>query len=173
MKRIQKLLVVAVVFAAITIVQTQAEVRHQLGAGVHYWVALDDIDLHDVDEDGVCYYLSYQICPTGLLKLEFDVEMLPDGYAGATEDVYAPQGYVILGSAIYVGLGVGTYYSDGDFASEPFYALRAGLDLQVLPYIHLDINANYRFEDWNDISDVDEDISSDTVTLGGAIRLQF
>lgn len=56
---------------------------------------------------------------------------------------------------------------------DPFFGLRAGFDIHLLPYIFLDINANYRFEDWDDISDVDEDISTDTITLGAAVRIQF
>jgi hypothetical protein len=167
------MLAIVSVMGLVSSERASAEVHHRLGLGIHYWKALDDIDFSDVDEDGLSYYISYQLRPATLLKFELDVELLPDGYGGASDDVYAPQAYVLLGNAIYAGLGIGTYYTDGDFSSDPFFGLRAGLDLHVLPYIYLDINANYRFEDWDDISDVPEDISSDTITLGAALRIQF
>lgn len=172
----KKLLVVmlAVVVSGIVFSGTaRAEIHNRIGIGANYWKTLDNIDVKDFDENGLSYYLSYQLIPAGLLKFELDLEMLPDGYAGSEDPVFSPQGFIILGAGIYAGLGVGTYYTDGDFSSDPFFTLRAGLDIHVLPYIWLDINANYRFEDWNDISSVDEDISSDTIMLGAAVRLQF
>jgi hypothetical protein len=173
MKRLVVMLAVIGAMVAVVTDRAAAEIHHRIGLGAHYWVALDDINVTDVDEDGLSYYLTYQLCPAGMLKFEFDVEMMPDGYGGSDDDVYAPQAYAILGGGIYAGIGVGTYYTDGDFSSDPFFALKAGLDLHILPFVHLDINANYRFEDWDDISDVPEDISSDTITLGAALRLQF
>jgi hypothetical protein len=172
----KKLLVAVAVVVAVGFVgvsSAKAEVNHRLGAGINYWIALDDIDVGDVDDNGLSYYVSYQLRPASLLKFELDVEMMPDGFGGSDDTVFAPQAYVLLGSAIYAGLGVGTYYTDGDFSSDPFFGLRAGFDLHILPYIYLDINANYKFEDWDDISDVGEDISSDTITLGAAVRIQF
>ena len=47
-----------------------------------------------------------------------------------------------------------------------------GLDIELLPLIHLDINANYRFEDW-DTGKIEEDIDTDTVTLGLVGRIEF
>jgi hypothetical protein len=173
MKKLLVALVAVAVVCGAAVENTNAEVSHRLGVGVHYWKALDDIDVDEVDENGLSYYLTYQLRPATLIKFELDVEMLPDGYGGSDDDVFAPQAYVILGGGIYAALGVGTYYTDGDFSSDPFFGLRAGLDLHLLPYIYLDINANYRFEDWDDISDVDEDISTDTITLGAAVRVQF
>ena len=63
------------------------------------------------------------------------------------------------------------YYSDGAWGGGPFYAFRVGADLEVLPHIHLDINANYRFEDWGKLNT--SDVSSDTITLGAAARFAF
>jgi hypothetical protein len=36
-----------------------------------------------------------------------------------------------------------------------------------------DINANYRFEEWDSIKTLDEDASSDTITLGAAVRIEL
>jgi hypothetical protein len=52
----------------------QAEVR--LGGGVHYWTALDDIEVDDVniDESGSSFIASLQWLPGGLLYFEGDLE---------------------------------------------------------------------------------------------------
>lgn len=150
-----------------------AEIKHRFGVGAHYWTALDDIDVDDVKEDGFAYLVTYQLRPASLIKFGLDVEMLPEEFGGAEENVYAPQAYVILGNTIYAGLGIGTYFTDGEFADDPFFNLRAGLDLHLLPFIYLDINANYRFEEWDSIKNLDEDISSDTITLGAAVRIEL
>jgi len=171
-KLIVALVLVAVVFA-VSVENVNADIKNRVGVGVNYWKAIDDIDIDDVDEDGVSYFISYQLRPASLLKFELDVEMMPDGFAGAEEDVFAPQAYVILGSFIYAALGTGIYYTDGDFADDPFFAVKAGFDLHLLPYFYLDISANYRFDDWDSISDLDDDLSTDTIMLGAAARLQF
>jgi hypothetical protein len=176
MKRITAVAVTvcAIFFAAST--ASNAESNHRLGVGVNYWTAVEDIDIQnvDVDENGLSWLLTYQYNAGSILKLEADVELFKKGFAGSTENVYAPQAFILLGSSIYGGLGIGTYYSDGEWADSPFFALRAGLDLELLPMLRLDINANYRFNKWKNLVDViTEDISTDTVTLGAALRLQF
>ncbi len=69
--------------------------------------------------------------------------------------------------------GIGGYYSDGKFKEDPFFAFRAGLDLEVLPVLSVDINVNYRFEKWDDLSAEGKEIDTDTITLGAAARLMF
>ncbi len=165
--------VLALMVLAATLQNAEAEVKHRIGAGVHYWRSVKSIDLDDVKEDGMAYLLTYQLRPASLIKFGVDVEMLPKEYAGAGKAVYAPQVYAVLGSTLYAALGVGTYFSDGDFSKDVFYNLRAGLDFSLLPFIHLDIHANYRFENWDDIKTVDDDIRSDTITLGAAVRLEL
>ena len=91
------------------------------------------------------------------------------GYAGAAQDVWAPQAYLILGKTLYGAVGVGGYYSDGNWADKPFYAFRLGVDLEFFSRLHLDLNANYRFQDWSSLNA--SDIKSDTITLGVAARI--
>lgn len=150
-----------------------AEIKHRFGVGAHYWTTIKNIEVDHVKKDGFAYLVSYQLRPASLIKFGLDVELLPKEFGGASKNVYAPQAYLVLGSTIYAGLGIGAYYSDGDFSKDPFFNLRAGLDLCLLPYIYLDINANYRFENWDDIKSLDDKISSDTVTLGAAVRLEL
>jgi len=144
---------------------------HRVGLGGHYWKTIDDIDISDIDDDGIAMVVSYQYKPS-LFGFQFDVEIADEQLTGLDETVYSPQAFVIVGGLVYGGLGIGTRYVDGEFADEPFYALKAGLDFELLPRIHLDINANYRFENW-DRDDVEADIDTDTVTLGVVGRIEF
>ncbi|MCA1808291.1 MAG: hypothetical protein ABR497_05300 [Kiritimatiellia bacterium] len=151
------------------------EQRHRLGGGAHYWRTIDRIkdDDYKLDDNGVAWLVSYQFAPAALVKFEADVEIFPSGFGGYDKTTFAPQAYLVVGSGLYVAGGIGINYADGKFADDPFYAIRAGLDLEVLPSLHLDINANYRFIDWQNIKELDKHINTDTITLGAALRLAF
>ena len=71
---------------------------------------------------------------------------------------------------IYAGAGIGIINSDGDFADKPFFALKAGVNLELLPSTYVDISANYRFSDKEDLDDKNKNIDTDTVFLGAAFR---
>jgi hypothetical protein len=151
-------------------VSAHGQTSSRVGLGFHYWKALKDVDVDDVDEDGLGWLISYKLVPSSLLNFQGDVEMLPDGYAGSDKKVFAPQLSVIAGSSFYGAVGIGILYSDGDFADDPFYALRVGADIELLPRLFADVNVNYRFENW-DYSDVKNNIDMDTLTLGAVVRL--
>lgn len=151
---------------------SRAEAEHGLGAGVHYWVTLDKFEDADIDDKGFGGLISYQYLFGGLFRVEADLEILQEGFAGSTSTVYTPVGYLLLGRGIYGGVGIGMGYSDGEWADDPFYALRAGFDINILPKFYLDINANYRFINWR-FDEVKEDIDLDTVTLGAVLRFAF
>jgi len=142
----------------------------RLGAGAHYWTTVKNIDVENIDKHGFSWVGTVQYWPSWI-GFEADVEWLQKGYAGATNDVWAPQAYLILGKTLYGAVGIGTYYADSKWSSKPFYAFRIGADLEVLPHVHLDINANYRFEDWSTLNA--SDIKTDTITLGAAARISF
>jgi hypothetical protein len=141
---------------------------HRLGVGANYWKTIDDIDLANVDDNGLSWLLSYQYAPVGLFKFEADLEYFPD-LGGGSEAVWAPEALVIVGGIVYAGAGAGIYYSDGDFGREPFFMLRAGLDFPILPFLFVDINANYRFNDWGSLSG--SDLDTDTIRLGAFVRM--
>jgi Outer membrane protein beta-barrel domain len=151
---------------------SRTEAQHRLGAGVNYWVAVDKFEDEDLDDKGFGGIISYQYLFGGLFRVEADLEILQEGYAGARDTVYTPMGYFIIGRGLYAGLGLGLGYSGGEWADEPFYALRAGLDINILPKFYLDINANYRFIDWK-FDELKEDIDLDTITLGAVVRFEF
>ncbi len=148
-----------------------AQAESRIGAGIHYWTALDDLDDEgvDINEQGASFIASYQYVPAGLFKFEADLEYFTDGFGGGQAGSIAPQAFVLLGSTIYAGLGIGVLYNDDleDEWSDPFYTARAGLDFEVLPRLHLDLNARYQFEAFNELEDVD----GDAITLGLIARI--
>jgi hypothetical protein len=166
----RKLSIIVIVFLVCASL-AHAQDTHRFGAGIHYWRTVDSIDVANIEESGKVYVFSYQYCPSMLAKLELDVEVFPNEIPGINETVYAPQVLGILGGGIYAGLGIGSFYADGEFSDKPFYILRAGLDWEILPNIHADLNVNYHFTDFNDIKTVKEDVDTDTITIGAAIRL--
>lgn len=144
--------------------------EHRFGIGGHYWRALDDVaEELDVEEEGVAPYLTYQFVPAGVFKLELDLEYFEEGFGGSASAAYAPAAYVLLEWGLYGGVGVGVTISDGleDDVSDPFYAARLGWDFQVLPRLHVDVNANYRANSFSELEEYD----SDSITLGAALRV--
>jgi len=171
----KKTLVIIALFCGLFFILGQvswADSSHRIGVGTHYWVTVDDIDEDNIDEDGLAIIASYQYLLTEYLKFEVAAEYLEEGYAGSDKSVLSPQAYILIGKGLYAGAGIGINYSDGEFADEPLYILRAGIDLEILPSIFLDINANYRFEKW-DFDEIEDDIDGDTITVGAILRLQF
>ena len=151
-----------------------AEGAHRIGGGVNYWTTVDKIDVNNVDENGFSYYASYQYQP-GVLGLELDFEMMPNLFG---EDAYAPEAYVLIGETLYAALGVGILNSSHTFSNDPFYALRAGFNLEILPSINLDLYGTYRFASGVELNDtVDpnstetKNIDGDTIFLGASLRI--
>jgi hypothetical protein len=169
--RIWKILLCLSLPAAVSTLSTAAHAAdYSLGLGIHYWRAVDDLG-GSFDNSGVAGMFSYQYIPAGLFKLEGDLEYFPKGFGGADDTAWSPQVYVLLGNRLYAGVGAGVIYSQGfsDEFSDVFYAARVGTDFTLLPRTHLDINANYRFKDWNQIDQAD----TDTITLGAVLRIRF
>jgi hypothetical protein len=167
----------AVSLALATLVATAASAgEHRLGFGYHYWQTLDDIEideLDEVDDEGSSIVASYQYLPGGLIKLEVDLEYFEEGFGGALDEAYAPQFFVLFGRNFYAGVGVGVTnsdgFADGDEWSDPWYAGRIGLELLLLPRVHLDINANYRADAFKEL----EEAETDALTLGASLRVAF
>jgi hypothetical protein len=176
MKRVLRAAVAAAA-GAIVAGAGPAAAEHRLGFGFHYWETVDELvdqgvdDLDEIETDGLSQVVSYQYVPGGLIKFEIDLEYFDKGFGGSTEEAYSPQVWVLVGSGIYAGVGAGMTYSSGlaDDWSDPYYAARAGFDLLLLPRFHLDINANYKFDAWNELEDVD----TETLTLAAVARFSF
>ena len=159
-----------ILLALIALTATAASAgEHRIGGGANYWVSVDDIEVGDnkLDDDGIAFFGSYQYWP-GLLGLEVDLEFLPDRFG---ESAVSPQAYLLVGKGVYAGVGIGTTYTDGDLVDEPFFALKAGFNLEILPGIYADIYGNYRFNDTAAFDNEESDIDTDTVFLGVAVRV--
>ena len=151
----------------------KAESAQRFGVGVNYWTMLDNVDVKNIDDKGLSWLVTYQYKPASLLKLEADLEVFPKGFQGIDDNAFAPEAYLILGSGLYAGVGAGILYAHGDFAQNPFYALRAGIDLNLFAKVYLDLNVIYRFQDWTALSDMAHNVNSDSLMLGAAIRMEF
>lgn len=164
--------VCAVLVGAGLSARADADTPHRLGAGVNYWTVLDDIDVHEIDDDGFGLVLSYQYKPD-LFGFGVDLEILPDRFG---DDSFAPQAYVLVGGLIYAGAGIGIVHDGDDFADDPFFSFRAGVDIELVPRLHLDIYGQYRFESRHDLhtdKDNEERIDTDTIYLGAAVRFEL
>ena len=163
----------------VTLVAAPAQAAdHRLGVGAHFWRTLDDFTddifndpFDDIEDDGFAIVASYQYVPDGLFRLEVDLEYYDGGFGGSNEAAWTPIGYVIFGGNWYVGVGVGFTFSDGldGDVSDPFYAARIGREIDLLPGISVDINANYRADAFSEL----EDAESDAITLGAIIRFNI
>lgn len=163
-----KRLILLITILLVSIATQATAVEHRLGLAGNYWVTLDDIDLdnNEVDEFGFSFGPTYQYW-FDLFGLQVDLEFLPDRF---DNNSIAPQVYFLAGRGIYVGIGTGIIYSQGEFEDSPFYALRGGVNLEVLPGMYADIYANFRFNDTADIDNEESDIDTDTIFLGVAFR---
>lgn len=141
----------------------------RFGGGVNYWTTVDDLKTKEADDNGFSYLLSYQY-RKGIIGFELDGEYWPNRFGKST---VAPEAYFLLGQTIYAGIGIGITYSSSELADQPFYALKAGLDLEVLPGIFVDVSANYRFNEREELKNSSTDIDTDTVFLGAALRFKI
>lgn len=172
MQRLTYLIALAFCFMALIGAPSPTEAEVRVGGGIHYWTALGDIEVDDtnIDESGASFVGSVQWVPAGLFKLEGNLEYFTDGFGGGNAGALSPQAFVLLGDGLYGGLGIGTTYNDelqGSNFSDPFYTARVGLDIVVLPAIHLDLHANYIFNAFSDI----DGASEDSITLGAFARI--
>ncbi len=146
----------------------------EIGVGANYWYSIDEAKDHSFDRDGLGWMITSRLGLTDYFAIGLEVEQTPDNFVFLSEKLYMPAAYAILGDGIYIGLGAGTYYYDGDFYNDVWYALRAGFKIPILTKnLVLDVNVNYRVEDWNGITDVKDSVDSDTLMIGAALRLAF
>lgn len=165
MKRISWV-VAGLVVVLVAVGQQSFADPHRLGIGVRYNAAAESLG-DDFDASGLSYLVSYQFVPLSLLKVEVDVEIMPSSLTGSGTG-FVPQVYALLGGIVYGGLGIGLPYVDGEFANDPLYNIRLGLDIPISK-IHIDVNANYRFSDFDQLSSFD----TDNIQVGLLGRYEF
>ncbi len=170
-------LIIAAVAAIILAHEAKAAYRSsglELGAGATYWYSIDEAKDQSFDRDGLGWMISSRIPLSDFFAIGLEVEQSPDNFVFLPKHLYLPSAYAILGNGIYGGIGIGTYYYDGDFYGDVWYALRAGFKVPLLANgLVLDVNVNYRVENWDDIKDVGDKVDTDTLMIGAALRLVF
>jgi hypothetical protein len=164
LKRI--LIITAAIACLLPGLTTDAAAGSSLGGGVHYLKNLGDIEENGFDTNAFSILGSYQWAGP-LLKLEADVEYVFD-FFGTDEGAWMPQAYVLVGGLIYGGAGIGTTYFDGDWASDPFYNLRGGVNLS-LGGMGLDVFATYLFWSDEELEDLTND-DWDSITFAAVLR---
>jgi len=162
--------------AALAAAAPSSAAEHRWGIGLRYWQTFDGLpsnsELDNIDDNGESYILSYQYVPGGFFRFELDLEVFESGFAGTDETAWAPQAFILVGGSFYGGVGAGVTYSSGlDDDYDPFYAVRLGWELQLLGALRIDLNATYRFDDWDQLEDFD--VNTDTYTLGAIFRFQL
>ena len=143
---------------------------HTVGVGIHYWQAISDIDVTDIKDSGISQRFAYQY-DSGFVAVHVELEVFPEEFAGASDNVYSPQLMAVVGENLYAGVGIGMFYTDGEFAEDPYFVLRAGFTITSIGPLTLDLNASYIFTDFNSFDQ--NDIDTDTVTLGAMIRIDL
>ncbi|MBN1878734.1 outer membrane beta-barrel protein [bacterium] len=157
---------------------------HTFSLGVHYFYTIDQIsaeledDLGDsFHEEGLGYNFGYRYKFNPRFGLLAEAQLYPDGYLDA-DSVFSPRILAVLGRSLYIGIGVGWNSVEwenlthdlhkSDNWTDSFYLLRLGLEFPILvEHLHLDINANYEFNNWNDVEEFDSDI----ITFGAGIKI--
>lgn len=152
-----------------------AQAGSRLGGGLHYLRNLGDIkqdtsggDL-DLSQDSFGLVGSYQFV-TPLVKIEGDVEYIFD-HVGTGEAMWEPSVWGLMGNLIYGGIGMGIGYTNDEWQNNPFYALRAGVDL-ALGGMDLDLFATYRFQSDPNFEELTgEDL--DSLTFAALLRFDI
>jgi len=170
MRKLLFLAVVAFSLVSLASVSTALAGSHRLGLGANYWKTLDDVNVTNIDESGLSYLASYQYVPEGIFKLEVNLEYYPS--LGVDQKAFwSPEVFVLVGGTLYAGVGIGDYFNGDVFSDTPFFMLRAGIDFKILPFIAVDINANFRFNNWDTLKA--DDIDTNTIRLGACVRLSL
>lgn len=146
----------------------------EIGGGATYWYSIDEAKDKSFDRDGLAYSVSGEIFLADYFAIALELEKMPENFVFLEEDMYLPAAYALLGDGIYIGVGIGAYYYDGEFEGDPWYALRGGFKIPFFSgALVLDVNVNYRTENWDDIKDVKENVGTETLMVGAALRLAF
>ncbi len=162
-----KVTITIMLMACLMAFAATTEAGMRFGGGIHYLRTLGDIkDAPEFDENAIGFMGSVVL--TGkLLRLEADVEAVPN-FGASDKMMLQPQAYAMVGEGLYGGVGIGIGTIDGDWQSNPFFALRAGLDF-LAGSLDLDVFASYRFQKAGDLEYLGSD-DLNSLTFGALIR---
>ena len=172
---LRTIFIVSLIVFAVAIPLAGAEELYRLPTAINIsrleLVDLKASDVNPAAEQQAAVFV-FKLNPRNLLQFKADLDVLPQNSATDTDTVLLPQMFVAVGDDLYAGLGTHYTIEDGVLIDDPQFSLRAGVDLEILPYIFLDISADYRFDDWRELKEEDA-FSEDEVVWGGALRIQF
>ena len=149
-----------------------AQAERSLGLGVHYLRNLGDITddgAVDLNQNSASLIGSIK-SDLGPLKLDGQVEYIFD-YIGTGDEMWQPSLWLLLGGFIYGGGGMGIGYTNNEWQNNPFYALRAGVNLP-LGGLALDGYGTYQFQSDSELENLTgEDL--DSVTFAAILRFRL
>jgi len=168
---VRKLLVITL-FAALSMAAGATIAgASEFGGGIHYLRNLGEIDKDqtlDLNRNSVGIIASLKK-PLAMLSLDLQAEYISN-YAGTDNSMWIPSAWALFGNFLYGGAGIGIGHIDGDWQSDPFYALRAGVNMP-LGTMHLDVYGTYQFWNDDDLKNLTgEDL--DSVTLAAVLRFK-
>ena len=147
-----------------------ARCQNRIGGGIHYLRTLGSIkDEPGWDSNSVGFMVSYQKV-MGSIRFEADLEWVPD-YGGSDKTMFQPQAWVLLGKLVYLSAGIGGSYIDSGWLANPFYGLRAGVNL-AFAGLNFDGFTSYRFQSANVLENIDQQ-DLDALTFGALVRVDF
>lgn len=165
-------LIAALSLSLIVVVGTAAPAAAaQFGVGLNYLHTLEDLgdvdSTNDFSQDDFSIFGSVTV-PVALVRIEGDLEWVP-GYLGGDSDLWQPQVYAFLPlGLLYGGIGMGIGHLDGNWASNPFYALRAGIEFG-LGGLAADAFLTYRLQSAN-FGEASENLDLDALILGAQVK---
>jgi hypothetical protein len=167
----KRFIIVGCVVSALlsTFLTSSAPAASSIGAGVHYLRQISDFDDDEIDKDNFGLIGSLQF-GLAMLTLEGNAEYVFD-YLGTDEGLFEPSAYALIGGFIYGGAGIGVGRFNGEWQDDPFYALRAGVDVPFGP-VSFDIYGTYRFQKDEELEDLTGD-DLDAITLAAVLRKSF
>lgn len=146
-----------------------AHAERSFGVGIHYLRNLGDISDDeglDLNQNSASLLGSFKV-GAGPLKVDGQVEYIFD-YIGTGNEMWQPSVWGLFGTRFYGGAGMGIGYTDNEWQTNPFYALRAGVNLP-LAKMGLDLYATYNFQSDQELETLTgEDL--DSMTFAAILR---
>jgi len=150
---------------------SEARAQLSVGGGIHYLRNLGDITNDgqlDLSQNSIAIQASAKRS-FGLISIDGQLGYIFN-YLGTDESAWEPAAWALVGGLIYGGGGIGWQHSNSEW-SDPFYALRGGVDLP-LGGLELDAYATWRFQSSDDFENLTgEDL--DSLTFAALLRFML
>lgn len=159
-------------FFALALAAVTASAESSLGVGLRYFQTTDSLP-KPFKENGGGGSINWRTYFNEWVGAMAELNVYVDGYAGTKNEVVSPQAFLVLGKPLYVAVGGGFLFCDGDVSDSPFLAFRVGLQGPLTTWFMYDVNVSYEFGEWGGVNVVDDRFESDTVVIGAGLRMLF